>query len=100
LTSLDRAAQLDPKEPCVYGNRALAYANLGRLEDAVAEAERALKLNAERPYYAHAARGLARLRLGRKEEAISDFERFEALASPKDPLRESVAGWKREARGE
>jgi DNA-binding SARP family transcriptional activator/TolB-like protein len=77
--NIDRARELDPKNPWVLVGVALALAWMRRPEDALAPAERAVALN---PSHDPARYALATIlvRLGRPEAALAEFEAVERLA--------------------
>jgi tetratricopeptide (TPR) repeat protein len=97
LPDFDAAGKIDPRWPTVYSNLALALAMLGQEKEALAQADRALALNALMPYYAHAAKGLVFHRQGRRGEALAEFGRFEERVVPGDPLLPRLKKWKAEA---
>ena len=81
----------------LYSNRALTLALLGRHEEAEREATRALELDADRPYYAYAARGLVHLSAGRRDLALAAFDDFDRRATRDEPLKRKVESWRKSA---
>ena len=82
LRLFDSAAQLAPSAPEPVGNRSAALMELGRYEEALAAADKALRLRSDYAG-AHFNRGNALRALGRPEEAIGAYTR--ALALPRGP---------------
>jgi TolB-like protein/Flp pilus assembly protein TadD len=78
VEEIRRARALDPNDPRVLSSSAAALAMLGRLQDALPLAERAVRIN---PSYepARLVLGGVLLRLGRTEEAIGELDQTERL---------------------
>jgi TolB-like protein/Flp pilus assembly protein TadD len=71
-----RARALDPNNPMVLGASAAALLCLGRLQDALPLAERAVQINpSHQP--ASLSLGAVLMRLGRSDEAIAELDRTE-----------------------
>ena len=77
----------------------MALAHLGRFNESGREAEKALQLNFETPYYAFAALGLIELRNGKREAALEQFRLFDTYFRPEDTYYSLVETWKAEALG-
>ncbi len=76
VTLYTEAIELDPKLVEAYGNRSLAYLNLGRLEEALDDTTKVIELEPTDVSVlasAYAVRALARAGLGRFEEADADL---------------------------
>ena len=67
-----RAIRLDAKDPDAYHERALAYADKGDLDRAIAAFTEAIRLD-RKPATAYKNRGLAYRNKGQFDEAIADF---------------------------
>jgi len=78
LTEVDRAIDLEPKEPRFYGLKGELFLAQNRNAAAAEEFNRALKMDASYFEY-YLGRGLARARLGRTSEARTDLERSNQL---------------------
>ena len=83
LRLLDRAAAADPLDPAPLLLRSLALSDLGYLEDAFADATRAVLLRPTAEAYA--TRGLICLKQNRPQGAERDFAYAEKL-DPNEPL--------------
>lgn len=90
LEYCDRAIELDGENVNAYGNRAKAYWNLNRLEEANAGFGRVIELDPQMDK-AYFFRARIRLQLGQYEEALSDLDR--ALSrSPDDCVAHYLRG--------
>jgi tetratricopeptide (TPR) repeat protein len=73
MRDFDRALAEDPHLAPAYADRGVAYAQLGRLQEALLDLDRAVALD---PNLARAydRRGVVKLRLGRARAAVADFD--------------------------
>ncbi len=86
----DRSIQLDPRNPEVYVQRAIAYETINKLDQAIADYRRALKL---KPDYYLAMEYLGNLytRTGEYTRAINMYSR--ALTMVHDPKWRAIIQW-------
>jgi adenylate cyclase len=77
LTAVDRAIELNPNLALAYGVRGVVLAYLNRPDEAIAAAERAIRLSPNDPiiFNSYLALGLAHLVADRYEEALSWADR-------------------------
>ena len=76
LTALDRAIELNPNFALAFAHRGLVLAWLNRPDEAIAAAERAIRLSPNDPPSSALLRaGLAHLAAGRYEEGLSWADR-------------------------
>ncbi|MBI4231609.1 tetratricopeptide repeat protein [Candidatus Peregrinibacteria bacterium] len=70
----DKALELDPNNPKIYCNRAVARVYLNDIEGAIADCDRAIQLQ---PMYsgAYCNRGMAKASMGNYKGALLDFEK-------------------------
>ena len=97
LTAINRAIELNPNYAFAYAQRGIVLAYLNRPDEAIAAAERAIRLSPNDPtvfFSSYLALGLAHLVAGRYEEALSWADRAlgsqcrAARAAPQaEPLR-------------
>jgi len=78
LTDVNRAIEIEPKEPRFYGLKGELFLAENRYVAATDEFSRALKMDSAYFEY-YLGRGLARARLGRTSEARTDLERSNQL---------------------
>lgn len=74
VESYKKALTLDDANSQAHYNIALAYGELGQLEQALAEMNRAIALDAEQSRYYY-GRGWILLKSGRSAEAMDDFQK-------------------------
>jgi tetratricopeptide (TPR) repeat protein len=79
LTELDRAANLDPKNPYRYSSRVYLKDRIGDFLGAIADYEKAIELDPE-DAVAFNNLGLVEEKLGRKEKAKDYFEKADSLS--------------------
>ena len=75
INLLNEAIQLNPNNDIAYNNRGVAYAELGRYEQAIQDFNKAIQLNPNYDATAYANRGLAYHDLGQNERAIQDLNK-------------------------
>jgi len=83
IKEIDKAIELDPKNPVYHNNKGIALGELGRHEEAIEEYNKAIELNPNDPMD-HNNKGNALGELGRHEEAIDEFDKAIEL-DPSDP---------------
>jgi tetratricopeptide (TPR) repeat protein len=79
LTELDRAANLDPKNPYRYSSRAYLKDRIGDFLGAIADYEKAIELDPE-DAVAFNNLGLVEEKMGRMEKAKDYFEKADSLS--------------------
>lgn len=79
LEDFDEAMELEPELGDIYTNRAALFIRMGRYDEAVLMADRALALNTERPQSALFNRAVAYENLGEVKKAYLDFKRAAEL---------------------
>ena len=88
------AINLDPNNHVYHANRSAALLKMCRLEDALEDADRAIKIN---PLYAkgHFRKGQALAVIGRVDLALAAMEEATKLDPNNETLQEALAGTKR-----
>jgi tetratricopeptide (TPR) repeat protein len=88
------AINLDPTNHVYHANRSAALLKMCRLEDALEDADRAIKIN---PLYAkgHFRKGQALAVIGRVDLAVAAMEEATKLDPNNETLQEALAGTKR-----
>jgi tetratricopeptide (TPR) repeat protein len=79
LTELDRAANLDPRNPYRYSSRAYLKDRIGDFLGAIADYEKAIELDPE-DAVAFNNLGLVEEKMGRMEKAKNYFEKADSLS--------------------
>jgi tetratricopeptide (TPR) repeat protein len=74
VEAYSRVLQLTPEDAVALNNRAWEALKLGKLELALADAQRATELEPQRPAFWHTL-GLAQLRTGQREAAQASWQR-------------------------
>ena len=70
-----KSIRLDPNYGNAYSNRGLAYHDLGRETEAIADIDKAIELKAPDPHIDYNNRGSAKKALGRTDDAIRDYDK-------------------------
>jgi tetratricopeptide (TPR) repeat protein len=88
------AINLDPNNHVYYANRSAALLKMAKLDDALDDADRAIKIN---PLYAkgHLRKGQALAIIGRIDLAVTAMEEAVRLDPNNESLQEALAGTKR-----
>ena len=87
IADCTEAIRLEPDNPRLYIERAVAHSKLNRYEEAVADYDRVIGLDPDHAA-AYLGRCHAKSELGRHEEAIEDYDHAVHL----DPASASVSG--------
>lgn len=80
IRDFDEAAKVNPSEPEVYLNRAIAAWKAGDSAMSLRQAEQALALNTRKPALAFYVRGISREEQGQVRAAYADLKRASELA--------------------
>jgi len=80
LNDFSKAITLDPNYVDAYGNRAKVYLNMGEMQKAIDDCNKAIKISPDKCEVAYFNRGLAYMNIDEPEKALDDYNNVIRLA--------------------